>query len=130
MCPRRPACSPCHLSGCRPQAGGPDLPNLARGGPGRHTFLSPSRWDNHMYDLDEAISRLHQLDDEALEGLVCQLDEALTGCRTGPVDTDTQNTITVAGAARILLRQRRTRAKCARANTIVHDLISASESTE
>lgn len=83
-----------------------------------------------MIDINEAIDRLHQLDDEHLEDLVRQLDETLAGCRTGPIDEDTQNTISVAGAARILLRQRRAVARATRANNIVRDLISATEIRE
>jgi hypothetical protein len=60
-----------------------------------------------VIDLNKAIDRLHQLDDQHLEDLVRRLDETLADCRSGPIDEDTQTTISVAGAARILLRNRR-----------------------
>jgi hypothetical protein len=83
-----------------------------------------------VIDLNKAIDRLHQLDDQHLEDLVRRLDETLADCRSGPIDEDTQTTISVAGAARILLRNRRAAARHNRANAIVRTLISATETTE
>jgi hypothetical protein len=83
-----------------------------------------------VIDLDAAIDRITQLDDERLEDLVRQLDAALPDLRTGSVDDDAQNVISVAGAARILLRQRRAAARRTRANDIVRDLISTTETVE
>jgi hypothetical protein len=77
-----------------------------------------------VIDLDVAISRITQLDDEHLEDLVRQLDSTLPDLRTGPADDDTESIVSVAGAARILLRQRRAAAGRNRAKTIVRQLIS------
>ncbi|MFF7158129.1 hypothetical protein [Streptomyces sp. NPDC008139] len=80
-------------------------------------------------DFDAAISRLHQLDDEHLERFSQQLDEAIKGRGRGPLDDDMDTVVCVAGAARILLRNRRAAHACARANAIIHNLLSATTET-
>lgn len=130
---RRSALWPSHPHASRAVGSGAAHPTYrtSRGAASAATpFLSPSRRDTAMYDLDEAINRLHQLDNEHLEDLVRQLDEALAGWHAGPLDEDTHNTVSFAGAARILLRQRRAATARHRAKSLIHDLLSASEISE
>lgn len=99
---------------------------FARGGHGS----SPRDGNNTMIDFDAAFDRIHRYDAEALANFVQQGDEAITGCRTGPIDDDMQNIVALVGAARILLRQRRAAAARDHAKTIVSNLISATETPE
>lgn len=100
---------------------------LARGGVSRHTLSLALRRDTTVIDLDAAVDRMHQLDDERLAAFVHDLDEALANHPDGLFDDDVQTAISVAGAARILLRQRRASASRTRLTNIVHALTSATE---
>lgn len=112
--------------------GAADPPPTPSRGAAQVAHPSPSlvRRDTTVIDLDAAISRITQLDDEHLEALVAQLDSALPDLCTGPADDDTESIVSVAGADRILLRQRRAVVGRNRAKTIVRQLISTTETAQ
>lgn len=74
-------------------------------------------------NLDLALSRIADLDDEQLQDLVNDLDSALADCR-GCLTADDMDLISVAAGARITLRRRRAVAARSRAIHRVHQLIS------
>jgi hypothetical protein len=106
--------------------------HFAGGGHGRHALPPASRLDSNVsnLELNAAIRRLHQLDDEDLGAFSQQLDEAIKGRGRGPLDEDMDTAVSLAGAARILLRRRRATDACTRANAIIHNLLSASETRQ
>lgn len=77
-----------------------------------------------MIDLDTAIGRIAQLDTEQHEALVRELDEAIAACGAGWADDEMQTVISVASAARILLRKRQAAAAQDRAMAIVRQLVA------
>jgi hypothetical protein len=74
--------------------------------------------------LGAILARIAGLDDEQLQALVKDLDSALHDCLGGPLDDTDMDLITVAAAARITLRRRKSVAGRRRAAQRVHQLIS------
>ncbi|MFD4790544.1 hypothetical protein ACFWN1_26525 [Streptomyces sp. NPDC058459] len=72
-------------------------------------------------NLDSALSRIADLNDEQLQNLVTDLDSALADCH-GCLTTDDMDLIAVAAGARITLRKRRAVAARTRAIHRVHQL--------
>jgi hypothetical protein len=75
-------------------------------------------------NLETALRRIADLDDEELEDLVHDLDSALAECRGCLAGDTDMNLVSVAASARIALRRRRASAARFRAIHRVHQLIS------
>ncbi|MER7927032.1 hypothetical protein ABTY96_28400 [Streptomyces sp. NPDC096057] len=78
-------------------------------------------------DLTSALSRIADLDDEQLQGLVEDLDSALHDVLGGPLDDTDMDVIAVAAGARIALRRRRAVAARSRAIHRVRQLMGEAE---